>query len=219
MTTQLETEAQRLQRIDTYNRNQRGFPASKPASPPPEGAKGLTAQITETVACLSPVLGIPQKHLEIALKVALRHISSQATLDDRYDIVQALAIKLLDIRPPSGGFATVASRNFVRDWNKAFMRRQHLSLDLMLDTEEPDNGEAHHSREYLQIVTGKVEFEANLVAKMDGKNGARKLWQSLNPRLRQIVVKRLRGVRLSAAERKALQRYRDTMTGVFEPIV
>ena len=69
------------------------------------------------------------------------------------------------------------------------------------------------------MITGKVEFEARLVELMDSKVAVRQLWESLSLRLRQIVVKRLRGVRLSAAERKALQRYRDTMTGVFEPAV
>lgn len=216
MTTQL-TE-QELKRIEAYNRSQRGFPKSKPVASPV--TKGLTAQLDDTIQCLSPVLGIPKNHIRVALRVALRHISSQANLDDRFDVVQALAIKLLDTRPPSGGFATVVCRNYVRDWNKAFMHRQHLSLDEFLN--EPDANEdagIRHSREYLQIVGGKVEFEARLVEQMDGAKGARKLWQSLAPRLRQIVVKRLRGVRLDAAERKALQRYRDSMTGVLEPAV
>jgi len=217
MTTQL-TEID-LEDIETYNRNHRGFPKGKTTSPP-IGVKGLTAQIQETADCLSPVLGIPKKHILIALKVALRHISSQAHLEDRFDIIQALSIKLLDTRPPSGGFATVVCRNYVRDWNRAYMYRQHLSLDEVMGEKPPDEeAGVRHSREYLQIVGGKVEFEAKLVERLDGAKGARKLWESLNPRLRQIVLKRLRGVRLNPAERKALQRYRDAMTGVLEPAV
>jgi len=217
MTTQL-TEID-LEDIETYNRNHRGFPKGKTTSPP-IGVKGLTAQIQETADCLSPVLGIPKKHILIALKVALRHISSQANLDDRYDIVQALAIKLLDTRPPSGGFATVVCRNYVRDWNKAYMYRQHLNLDdILAEPDENADASTVANRTYLQVVGGKVEFEAKLVEQMDGAKAARKLWQSLTPRLRQIVLKRLRGVRLNPAERKALQRYRDAMTGVLEPAV
>jgi len=201
------TEEERREAIEEYNRSMRSLPRAQEEKVP-EGFKGYGESIEETVEALSPVLGIAKNDLRTALRTALRHISRDATLEDRYDVVQLLAVKLLEMRPPNGQYATVAGRNTVRHWNARFRIRQHYSLD-HTTTDTPDDT-------YKDVLLGIVEFEAETVARMDARRDGRKLWKSLPPTMKLIVVKRMRGVRLSGAEKVTLHRYRKAMIGVFE---
>jgi len=202
------TEEERREAIEEYNRSMRSLPRAAEEKSP-EGFKGYGESIEETVKALSPVLGIAKNDLRTALRTALRHVAHKATMEDRYDVVQLLAVKLLEMRPPSGRYATVACRNTVRHWNARFIIRQHYSLDYDDTKDTPDET-------YRDVLLGIVEFEADTVARMDAQHDGRKLWRSLPATMKQIVVKRMRGARLSGAEKVMLHRYRKSMIGVFE---
>jgi len=201
------TDQERREAIEEYNRSMRSLPKAKEETVT-VGFKGYGESIEETVNALSPVLGIAKNDLRTALRTALRHVAHKATMEDRYDVVQLLAVKLLEMRPPSGRYATVACRNTVRHWNARFIIRQHFSLD--------DNTSDTPDETYRDVLLGIVEFEADTVARMDAKRDGRKLWKSLPATMKQIVVKRMRGARLSGAEKVMLHRYRKSMIGVYE---
>ncbi|KKL11227.1 hypothetical protein LCGC14_2547930 [marine sediment metagenome] len=200
-----QREERRLARIEVFNRQHvRNLRSADPPAKP-EGVKYLSGILADAVTTLSPVLNITVNDLNTAFKTALKHVSHSATVPDREDIIQMLAVRMLAQKPPTGGFATVVCRDMVRNWNKAFHRRQHLSLD---DTPEDTEADV-----YVDVLVGKVEFEAELASDMD----ARELFQSLEPSMRLIVTKKMRGAPLSGKERVILHRYRRSMNHVFTP--
>ena len=169
-----------------------------------------TGAIRDTAGALSPVLGIPREHLQIAMATGLRHVVHDASLDDRLDLIQTMGVRLLATRSADGSYATVVCKNLVRDWNTAWHYREHYSIDAILATEATESP----SRTYLDVIHGRVEFEAQLVSSMD----ARSLWQSLPAAVRGCLSRRIQGIPLSKVEQKRLERFRHNLTGVFSPV-
>jgi len=175
----------------------------------------MGAQIRETVDALSRVTGLKARDLETGIKNALRYVSHKATPEDRYDVLHEIALALLSTKLPDGAYASGVARNTVGLWNQRFFYRDHERLDR-------DSGDADADNAYKDRLIGAVEFEARSCGNMDGQ----RLWDTLPGErvetktgyaytgLKGILQKRLRGARLSGAERIALMRYRQANTGL-----
>jgi len=165
----------------------------------------MTMQIRETVAALSKATGVKADKLEIGVKNALRYVSHKATLEDRFDVLQEIALQLLSTKLPDGAYASGVARNTVGKWNERFFYRSHESLDR-------DSGDVDADQSYKDMLIGSIEFEARSCGNMDGQ----RLWDRLPGDMQKLIAKRLRGARLSDAERKALERHRKAQTGLLK---
>lgn len=181
-------------------------------------------EIRDIVGAVSKAVGLPAKDVETGIKNALRYTPHDATLEDRYDILHDIAVALLETRPTTGAYASGVARNTVGKWTERFFYRNHDSLDVDTDNPEMDAW-------YKDMLVGSIEFEARSCGDMDGQ----RLWDRLPGErivrvvvtaegkeetkvtytgLKGIVQKRLRGARLSAAERQSLARHRKALTGI-----
>lgn len=151
----------------------------------------LRQQINETAQALTGVLEFKLDDLERVLRYWTRRIPDQ----DREDLLQGLAIKLLDAMPNTVGLAFSLAKGYTMDWLRKWYIRQHFSLDLVIDAE---------SKTPLgDVIADEVQYEAITIGKID----AARLWQQIPEYERGIVAKKLQGKRLSKAEHWDLNRF------------
>jgi len=194
-------------RIEAHNRSMRGFPRAPEQRDPAVLPLTVRSLVAETADTLSPVLGIPKADLETALANAVRLVPHKATMEDRQDVLQELAATLYSVRPPNGAYATGVCRHVVHNWADRWHIRQHTSWEGLSGDDHP-NGDWYRDQ-----LLGMVEFEAKACGDLDGQA----LWSRLPDDMRRILIKRLRGVRLSGAERTSLCRHRKALTGILAP--
>ena len=144
----------------------------------------LKNQIRETAEALAGILEFDLSDLERIIRYWTRRIPDQ----EREDLLQGLAIKLLEARPDTLGLTFSLAKGYTMDWLRKWYVRQHVSLDLVIDAE---------SKTTLgDVIADEVQYEAITIGKID----AARLWQQIPKYERAIVVKKLQGKRLSKAE-------------------
>jgi len=151
-------------------------------------------QIQETTKILSSILAIPETNLGKILKYHAYKVPTQ----DREDIVQDLAEKLLATKPANAKLAFVICKNRVNDWwrhYKASKGYEAFSLyDSLQDTEDITLEET-------------LSAEYHYAKRLDSDIDAENLLASLPANIQNIISKRLLGIGNSAAERQTLHRF------------
>ncbi|MDD2661998.1 MAG: hypothetical protein PHY54_20325 [Methylococcales bacterium] len=138
--------------------------------------------------------------------------SRKAPQQDREDLYQELAIKLLESRPCNDKLAYAIARCDWKDWWKAFKIRSNYSFDSierLADSESAsDYGQDAIDRQtyHSALLEGEIELERK--ADID------KLWSLLPKHIQAIVTKRFTGYALSTAERVAMCRYMKVHGGM-----
>lgn len=89
--------------------------------------KSTVSHINETAKALSKRLTV--KHKELA-KILQWHIQ-RLPYQEREDVLQSLALHLLDKQPSNGKLTFAICHNYIVDWWKAYHVRQHQSLEAM----------------------------------------------------------------------------------------
>ena len=146
-----------------------------------------------------------------ALKYAFI-FSRKAPQQEREDLYQELAIKLLELRPHDDKLAYAIARCDWKDWWKAFKMRSNYnweSIERISDAEDgQDYGQDAIDRQMYHgaLLDGQVEIER--------KTDADILWSKLPKQIQAIVSKRLEGHALTGAERVMMCRYMKTHSGM-----
>jgi len=151
-------------------------------------------QIQETTKILSSILAIPEKNLGKILNYHARKVPVQ----DREDIVQDLAEKLLATKPANAKLTFVICKNRVNDWwrhYKASKGYESFSLYDTLENTENITLEETLSAEY--------QYAKRLDSDIDAEN----LLAKLPANIQNIISKRLLGVGSTATERQTLHRF------------
>ncbi len=131
--------------------------------------------------------------------------SRKAPQQERNDLYQELAIRLLEARPINDKLAYSIARCDWKDWWKSFKLRNNYnyeSIERLADSEDgSDYGQnAIERQEYhSQLLIGEIEMERTA--------DLNKLWSLLPANIRAIVTKRFNGLALSGAERVSMCRY------------
>lgn len=133
---------------------------------------------------------------KLALKMAYI-FSRKAPKAERDDLFQELALELLKSKRRDEKLCYAVARCDWKDWYKAFVIRQHLSLN----TEAADDD--GNTCELGDLIIGECEFEAKECDKLDAHN----VFKSLPANIQKIVSKRLQGMTPTGAERVALFRW------------
>jgi len=139
-----------------------------------------------------------------ALKYAFI-FSRKAPHQEREDLYQELAIKLLELRAHDDKIAYAVARCDWKDWWKAFKLRVNYnwqSIERMADAEdgggygqEAIDRQIYHSA----LLQGEVEFERKVDIDI--------LWNKLPERIQAIISKQIAGYCPTGAERVALCNY------------
>ena len=146
-----------------------------------------------------------------ALKYAFI-FSRKAPHQEREDLYQELAIKLLEARPCSDKLAYAIARCDWKDFWKAFKIRSNYnweSIERIADAEDGGGyGEDAIDRQvyHSALLDGQIEIERKTDAKI--------LWDMLPKQIQAIVNKRLEGHALTGAERVAMCRYMKVHRGI-----
>lgn len=146
-----------------------------------------------------------------ALKYAFI-FSRKAPHQEREDLYQELAIKLLEARPCSDKLAYAIARCDWKDWWKAFKMRSNYnweSIERISDAEDgEDYGQDAIDRQMYHgaLLDGQVEIER--------KTDADILWSKLPKQIQAIVSKRLEGHALKTSERVMMCRYMKTHSAI-----
>ncbi|MDD2730826.1 MAG: hypothetical protein PHW33_01735 [Candidatus Portnoybacteria bacterium] len=146
-----------------------------------------------------------------ALKYAFI-FSRKAPHQEREDLYQELAIKLLELRPSDDKLAYAVARCDWKDWWKAFKLRSNYnweSIERLGDAEDgQDYGQEAIDRQvyHSALLDGQIEIERKTDAKI--------LWNLLPKQIQAIVNKRLEGHALTGAERVAMCRYMKAHSGI-----
>ncbi len=146
-----------------------------------------------------------------ALKYAFI-FSRKAPQQEREDLYQELAIKLLEARPCSDKLAYSIARCDWKDFWKAFKVRSNYnweSIERLGDAEDGGGyGEDAIDRQVYHgaLLDGQIEIER--------KTDANILWNLLPKQIQAIVNKRLEGHALTGAERVAICRYMKVHSGI-----
>ena len=146
-----------------------------------------------------------------ALKYAFI-FSRKAPQQEREDLYQELAIKLLELRPQDDKLAYAVARCDWKDWWKAFKMRSNYnweSIERISDAEDgEDYGQDAIDRQmyHSAILDGQVEIER--------KTDADILWNLLPKPIQAIVNKRLEGHALKTSERVMMCRYMKAHSGM-----
>ena len=91
--------------------------------------KSTVSVIDETAKALSKRLGLANKELAKILQWHVQRIPYQ----EREDMIQNLALRLIDTKPSNPKLCFAICQNYVRDWWKAYHIRQHASLEAMAE--------------------------------------------------------------------------------------
>ncbi len=139
-----------------------------------------------------------------ALKYAFI-FSRKAPQQERQDLYQELAIKLLELRPSDDKLAYAIARCDWKDWWKSFKTRCHYNLDSierLSDSEDgSDYGQDAIDRQmyHSDLLTGEIESKARIDAKL--------LYNKLPKQIQAIVAKKLQGVATTKLEQSIMRRW------------
>lgn len=151
--------------------------------------------------CLSEIKALP-----VEAKNALWAsyvFSSKAPIEEREDLYQTLAVKLLEANVPDRALAySIAKCSWV-DWWRAYRIRQHLSLDSIVEGEDAQDSGEDRGRSLAEMVVNDIDYQLRL----DGQVQASFIWDKIPRDIRPIVSRRLEGRALRADERQALSRW------------
>ena len=153
--------------------------------------------ITDTSHALSGELGLDTSTVERILRPwLLKKVPSK----ERFDVLQHLACRILEVRPQTPGLLYSVVRFCVLDWWKAYRRRQHESLDVEVAAD--DEGDGIPLVETLPDGSRLLdEFVCSFV-------WATEMLSQIPAQVIEIGEKRLMGSTLTAAERQRLSRWR-----------
>lgn len=131
--------------------------------------------------------------------------SRKAPQQERNDLYQELAIRLLESRPINDKLAYSIARCDWKDWWRSFKLRVNYnwqSIERMADTEEGGGyGQEAIDRQiyHSALLQGEVEFERKVDIDI--------LWNKLPERIQAIISKQIAGYCPTGAERVALCNY------------
>jgi len=130
--------------------------------------------------------------------------SRKAPHQEREDLYQELAIKLLELRAHDDKMAYAVARCDWKDWWKAFKLRVNYnwqSIERMADAEDGGYGQEAIDRQiyHSALLQGEVEFERKVDIDI--------LWNKLPERIQAIISKQIAGYCPTGAERVALCNY------------
>jgi hypothetical protein len=131
--------------------------------------------------------------------------SRKAPQQERNDLYQELAIRLLESRPINDKLAYSIARCDWKDWWRSFKLRNNYnyeSIERLADSEDgSDYGDNAIDRQvyHSELLVGEIEVER--IADLN------KLWSLLPDNIKHIVTKRFNGYALSGKDRVAMCRY------------
>jgi hypothetical protein len=140
------------------------------------------------------------KALPPAAKLALRSaylFSRKVPKEEREDMFQDIALAVLKARATDERLAYAIARCDWKNWWSKYKRRQHYSLDSVVD-----DGEGNRVS-FGELLVGEAEFERKLNGDMDGKT----LYEALPDWVKVIVDKRLMGKSITGGERHMLDKW------------
>lgn len=161
-------------------------------------SEGYTLQVKELANILGSKLGIPETELAKALKWNLGKIP----YEEREDVAQELALKLLERQPHNVALAFIIAKGLVVDWWRSYKaKRLYGDADIAYGSELDDNG-----NELIATLVDNIEWQNRI----DSELNAERIFNNLPPRVKQAVSKKLAGHRMTGAERIALHRFVKT---------
>jgi len=167
-------------------------------APASKQSEAYTLQLRELANILGSKFGIGEAELRKGLNWQLARIPYQ----EREDVLQELALRMLEARPCTAAMAFIIARNHVANWWRHYRaHRLYGDSDITYGSELTDTGE-----EIIQTIVGEVEWQARIDSELEAK----RIFSNLPPRIQGIISKRLAGRRLSGAERVALHRFVNT---------
>jgi len=153
-------------------------------------------KLETTVKAVAGPLGFKESQLQSIL----RHQLGKVPYQEREDVAQDMAAKLLDVKPNSLDFAFVLCKRLVVDWWRHFKVRNHYGVAYASQT--VGDGEGGETQ-LIDLLGDGIEYAKRYDSKLDTQS----LFATLPPLVKDAINKRLTGRRMSPAEQSALYRH------------
>lgn len=161
----------------------------------------MNAQVQQTAHALAGQLGFRENKLASILEHHAHHVPAQ----ERADVVQHLAEVFLSEQPNTPELAFIIAKRRVANWWRHYKRHSLFGdSEVTYGSENVDDGEGG-TREMIDTIADSADY----VARFEDREASRVLFGTLPNEVRKAVIKRLRGLGLTATERSRVKRFVD----------